>query len=50
VGKVREPRDLSHPFNIFKSPVLHLQALFEDITIQPQFAHFFLSFMTGKYR
>lgn len=25
------------------------KAIYEDITIQPQFAHFFLSFMHGKY-
>lgn len=25
------------------------KALFENITIQPQFAHFFLAFMHGKY-
>lgn len=25
------------------------KAIFENITVQPQFAHFFLSFMHGKY-
>lgn len=25
------------------------KALFENITIQPQFAHFFLAFMHGRY-
>ena len=25
------------------------KALFENITVQPQFTHFFLSFINGKY-
>ena len=25
------------------------KAIFENITIQPQFAHFFLAFMHGRY-
>ena len=25
------------------------KAIFENLTVQPQFAHFFLSFMNGRY-
>ena len=35
-------------FYIFIGRVLG-KALFENITIQPQFAHFFLAFMHGRY-
>lgn len=26
-----------------------VQAMFENLTVQPQFAHFFLAFMNGRY-
>ena len=35
-------------FEILPGRVLG-KALFENITIQPQFAHFFLAFMHGRY-
>jgi hypothetical protein len=33
----------------FSHFALSSQALFENLTVQPQFAHFFLAFMMGRY-